>query len=183
MNISGEKGKYFPFELHISLTNMCNQKCIHCYKKAGEVDEKIDYNELLNFLKYMEGKVPFLTLSGGDALMYPYIENILNIFGNTYQICVMTSGFDIKDSSAWGNYNGIEKMTGSSEMYKANNIYDFAGNCLEFTQEVTDISYRISRGGKYDESGSALPASCRYGITPAYPLYTQGARPALYMIP
>ena len=30
--------------------------------------------------------------------MYPYIENILNIFGNTYQICVMTSGFDIKDS-------------------------------------------------------------------------------------
>ena len=25
MNISGEKGKYFPFELHISLTNMCNQ--------------------------------------------------------------------------------------------------------------------------------------------------------------
>ena len=94
-----------------------------------------------------------------------------------------SSGFDIKDSSAWGNYNGIEKMTGSSEMYKANNIYDFAGNCLEFTQEVTDISYRISRGGKYDESGSALPASCRYGITPAYPLYTQGARPALYMIP
>ena len=98
MNISGEKGKYFPFELHISLTNMCNQKCIHCYKKAGEANEKIDYNELLNFLKYMEGKVPFLTLSGGDALMYPYIENILNIFGNTYQICVMTSGFDIKDS-------------------------------------------------------------------------------------
>ena len=64
MNISGEKGKYFPFELHISLTNMCNQKCIHCYKKAGEANEKIDYNELLNFLKYMEGKVPFLTLSG-----------------------------------------------------------------------------------------------------------------------
>ena len=59
---------------------MCNQKCIHCYKKAGEANEKIDYNELLNFLKYMEGKVPFLTLSGGDALMYPYIENILNIF-------------------------------------------------------------------------------------------------------
>lgn len=77
---------------------MCNQKCIHCYKKAGEANEKIDYNELLNFLKYMEGKVPFLTLSGGDALMYPNIENILNIFGNTYQICVMISGFDIKDS-------------------------------------------------------------------------------------
>ena len=94
-----------------------------------------------------------------------------------------SSGFDIKDSSAWGNYNRIEKRTGSSEKYKANNIYDFAGNCLEFTQEVTDISYRISRGGKYDESGSDLPASCRYGITPAYPLYTQGARPALYMIP
>ena len=57
--ISGEKGKFFPIELHISLTSMCNQKCIHCYKNAGTTNENIDYNKLVAFLKYMEGKVPF----------------------------------------------------------------------------------------------------------------------------
>lgn len=82
--ISGEKGKFFPIELHISLTSVCNQKCIHCYKNAGTMNENIDYSKLVAFLKYMEGKVPFLTLSGGDALMYPYIENILEQFGEIY---------------------------------------------------------------------------------------------------
>lgn len=96
--ISGEKGKFFPFELHISLTSMCNQKCIHCYKNAGVTNESIDYNKLVAFLEYMEGKVPLLTLSGGDALMYPYIENILELFGKKYQICVMTSGYSVTAS-------------------------------------------------------------------------------------
>lgn len=96
--ISGEKGKFFPIELHISLTSVCNQKCIHCYKNAGTMNENIDYSKLVAFLKYMEGKVPFLTLSGGDALMYPYIENILEQFGEIYQICVMTSGYSITPS-------------------------------------------------------------------------------------
>lgn len=56
---------------------------------------------------------------------------------------------DITDSKSWGNYNdsiapantgnyekGVEKNTGSNEAWKANNIYDLAGNCQEFTQEV-----------------------------------------------
>lgn len=98
IGISGEKGKFYPIELHVSLTSMCNQKCIHCYKNAGVKNENIDHNKLVAFLKYMEGKVPFLTLSGGDALMYPYIEDILELFGGKYQICVMTSGYSITPS-------------------------------------------------------------------------------------
>ena len=101
MYISGEKGKFFPFEIHVSLTSMCNQRCIHCYKNAGVANENIDYKALIMFLKYMEGKVPFLTLSGGDALMYPYVENILEQFGEKYEICVMTSGYNITSSQIY----------------------------------------------------------------------------------
>ena len=87
-----------------------------------------------------------------------------------------------KDSSSWGNYkdstgnakvvvteNGTEKNkygeqqnTGSSEYWKANNIYDLAGNCYEWTQEAVSTNYRADRGGSCREVGSNSPAFIRY---------------------
>ena len=53
------------------------------------------------------------------------------------------SKFDIDDSSTWGNHgdntadgHGSPQNTGFSESWKANNIYDFAGNFSEFSQEA-----------------------------------------------
>ena len=73
----------------------------------------------------------------------------------------------ITSSSAWGNYENSEKKdTGSNEEWKANNIYDIAGNCYEWTQEAISTSYRTSRGGYGSNSGSNNPASGRYGTIP-----------------
>ena len=84
-----------------------------------------------------------------------------------------------KDSSSWGNYKGTsvkaddgtteikasEKMdvlnTGITTFTMANNIYDLAGNCWEWTQEAYDTDYRGDRGGGYNLSGSNDPASNR----------------------
>ena len=78
------------------------------------------------------------------------------------------SGFSITDSSTWGNYedntadgHGSKQNTGFSENWKANNIYDFAGNFFEFTQEASSTGYRASRGGVYGSYGSRNPASVR----------------------
>ena len=59
----------------------------------------------------------------------------------------------IINSTAWGNYSnstgyaavmdgetkkyGSKQVTGYSEYWKANNIYDLAGNCYEWTQEAS----------------------------------------------
>ena len=83
----------------------------------------------------------------------------------------------IKDSTAWGNYKdstgnaavmdgttkkyGSKQVTGYSEYWKANNIYDIAGNCYEWTQEADDTCYRANRGGAYYFNGSSYPASGR----------------------
>ena len=86
----------------------------------------------------------------------------------------------ITDSRAWGNYiDSIEpantgnyeqdldgtiavpKNTGSNEAWKANNIYDLAGNHEEWTQEVLKADYRACRGGNYHENGADEPASRR----------------------
>ena len=85
----------------------------------------------------------------------------------------------ITNSAAWGNYrdsiapantgnyekdaNGyaIKKNTGSNEAWKANNIYDLAGNCNEWTQEACSTVSRANRGGRYLYDGSSRPASDR----------------------
>ena len=80
----------------------------------------------------------------------------------------------ITNSTNWGNYPdstgnaavmdgetqkyGSKQVTGYSEYWKANNIYDLAGNCTEWTQEANDTNYRASRGDDCNYNG---PASSR----------------------
>ena len=90
-----------------------------------------------------------------------------------------------KDSSTWGNYSnyntannytegtagyeknaGSKQNTGSSENWKANNIYDLAGNVWEWTQEADGTFYRAGRGGGYRSYGSGDPASLRSNVNP-----------------
>ena len=102
-----------------------------------------------------------------------------------------------KDSRSWGNYkdvsvkaddgiteikkSGISSLlnTGVTTFTIANNIYDLAGNCLEWTQEASDASLRIFRGSIYDDTfGPSRPASYRKGDNPDY-----GARSGLRFSP
>lgn len=71
------------------------------------------------------------------------------------------------DSSNWGNYwntkNSPRKLTitGFRKQWCVNNIYDFAGNIDEWTQEYNENSYRIMRGGKYQNYGSDFQVAYR----------------------
>ena len=100
-----------------------------------------------------------------------------------------SSGFNITDSSTWGNYInaagglGTKQNTGYSESWKANNIYDFAGNCWEFTQEAQLTFRRAVRGGYYYSIGSEDPASIRNYYPPTFTYEYYGSRPTLYLIP
>ena len=101
-----------------------------------------------------------------------------------------SSGFSITDSSTWGNYSnntanghGSKQNTGFSESWKANNIYDFAGNCFEYTQEAYSTVGRAVRGGYCSINGSRSPASSRYSHAPTGGSSDDGSRPTLYLIP
>ena len=99
----------------------------------------------------------------------------------------------IKNSITWGNYDnstgnaaamdgttqkyGSKQVTGYSEYWKANNIYDLAGNCYEWTQEAEDAWYRALRGGSYKDNGSYYPASDRAYNGPRSDSYS--SRPTL----
>ena len=97
-----------------------------------------------------------------------------------------------KDSSSWGNYKGTsvkaddgtteikasEKMdvlnTGITTFTMANNIYDLAGNCWEWTQDAVSTSFRDTRGGAYGVGyGSYSPASSSSGSNPVNDSYSK----------
>ena len=89
-----------------------------------------------------------------------------------------------KDSSSWGNYHGTSVKaddgtteikasgdvqvlnTGKTTFTMANNIYDLAGNCWEWTQEASDTFARANRGGVCNNNGSNYPASDRNNYYP-----------------
>ena len=101
-----------------------------------------------------------------------------------------TSNFDITNSSTWGNYSnntadghGSKQNTGFSESWKANNIYDFAGNCWEITQEAIGEGDRADRGGYYGDRGSSSPVFDRVSYNNNNINSFIGSRPTLYLIP
>ena len=85
------------------------------------------------------------------------------------------------DSSSWGNYSGSPKNTGSDTRYKANEIFDLAGNYSDWTQEAVSSDSRVSRGGNCNLSGSRFPAADR-GNNYASDVYgSDSARATLYI--
>ena len=76
------------------------------------------------------------------------------------------------DSRTWGNYSnsignaatgkGSIQKTGTSEYWKANNIYDLAGNVFEWTQEKNSTgTSRANRGGSGRHKGDEYPVATR----------------------
>ena len=91
----------------------------------------------------------------------------------------------ILDSTRMGNYEDSDDTnnpaaTGTNN-YEVKNIYDMAGNVLEWTMEAYDTDCRVVRGGLYYSSGSDSPASERVGSEPGESYNTLGFRVTLYL--
>ena len=108
------------------------------------------------------------------------------------QVCkfISTSGDQVSltDSTSYGNYynsrlsgHGSKQVTGYSECWKANNIYDIAGNCWEWTQEAYGTSVRAYRGGVYNEDGDGATVAYRDIDSPTSIYSVFSSRPVLYL--
>jgi hypothetical protein len=85
------------------------------------------------------------------------------------------------DSRSWGNYSnstapaniagyGIMHISGYSTYWKGNNVYDLAGNLMEFTNEMYS-TWNTHRGGGYPYYGNTDPVAVRNyanAVSPSY---------------
>ena len=90
------------------------------------------------------------------------------------------------DSTGFGNYSDVSNNetipTGSKSSYALNNIYDMAGNVLEWTMESFSSIRRFCRGGYYGCPGDNYPISFRpQPCSPDESFAYTGFRLALYV--
>ena len=111
-------------------------------------------------------------------------DSVLEWFINSN---VRTCSEIAENSTNWGNYwntkNSPRRLveTGRRKKWCTNNIYDFAGNVNEWTQEEKGSSYRVIRGGDYDNGGDDCPVACRNYNYPFCNYYYTGFRATLYI--
>lgn len=145
-------------------------------------------------LAYKRGNLPLIGLSYDEAIVYGSslktdctdVEHCL-IWGSAYDsLCqwIIQSGTktrnDVLDDSTYlGNYSNNDKYhskddvpallpTGSNENWEILNVYDLAGNIVEFTQEKHSNNRIVLRSGNYRVVGRDYPIGDRYFREPPY---------------
>ena len=108
---------------------------------------------------------------------------------------VTTNGkYFVTNSVGYGNFNvsGTEEYdiatstsgpaaTGSSEYFKMKNIYDLAGNVVDWSLEADSTDLRVCRGGVYSSTDrSNTRAGYRSTLYPYYSYSDNGSRTTLY---
>ena len=121
--------------------------------------------------------------------------NFIKTSGDQKDIGISHSSFSYGNYTTYdedGNiaHEGVKENTGSNEEWKANNIYDIAGNCWEWTQEAYSRNIRVRRGGSYMPTNAGgrvdwFPANAyNPHVKKAVPTYSaddQTSRPVLYI--
>ena len=105
--------------------------------------------------------------------------NFIHTSGDQVNLTNSASYGNCKDSTVDGH--GSKRVTGYSDIWKANNIYDIAGNCFEWTQEAGYAGDRAVRGGYYYHNGDRYPVTYRSSYYPTYADSFISSRPTLYI--
>jgi len=62
----------------MEITNKCNERCLHCYIPHQLKNETLDFDLIINILNQLQDLGTLsLTISGGEALLHPKINEIL----------------------------------------------------------------------------------------------------------
>ena len=175
---------YYQDILGFKSTKAMADSFVDEYKKMSESVNK--YSGFYIGRYELTGTVNNPTVKSGDVLtassdeagnwygLYKACKNVINnnsdvkstmIYGCQWDETMSwlkKNGYNTdRDSNSWGNYSGSPVETGN-DSYKANEIYDLAGNYLEWTQEAYSTEYRTVRGNGDDyATGGRLPASGR----------------------
>ena len=103
------------------------------------------------------------TILDGTTLTYQLMRNSTtwgNYYNSTFNYMAASVETPLMTESKKRSI-GIRIPTGSAEYTKTNNVYDIAGNMLEWTTEVNSSYNRVYRGGLYGNNGDSYPASYR----------------------
>ena len=107
-------------------------------------------------------------------------DAIMNFIDPNYSKEDGTCNSFVSNSTDQGWYD--QSSATNCGYYQVNNIYDLAGNVIEWTMEADSLDHRVVRGGVFGRSGLESPVSGRGSYDPDYGgSGSVGFRVALYL--
>lgn len=76
-----------PYFYHIHLHMPCNQRCIMCVPNGRHSSTTLPYEQFVSLFEQIRPYAEHITLIGGEPLLYPRIEDVLNLLSH-YPIVV-----------------------------------------------------------------------------------------------
>lgn len=141
-----------PQIMNIELTTRCPLRCPQCY---CDLDQGKDIKKEIA-IKYIKQaarlKIPFINLSGGETLLYPYLNDLLKLISlNGLKSAIAISGWGFNE-----NKLGELKKSGVDEIYvslngstadinaKSRDGYEYAITALQVLQADQETDYYIN---------------------------------------
>ena len=149
--VVGKKGFCYPIITTVELTSKCNFECLHCYKEAGYKGGCFIETDLaIRALKALEGKTWQVEFTGGEALMHPDFEKIIQAV-NFPSMVLLTNGslLDHISLSTLKRFSSIQiSMYGSSaaeyRKYALSDTFErVCQNIKMLTRENIDVTIAI----------------------------------------
>jgi radical SAM protein with 4Fe4S-binding SPASM domain len=101
LRITGSTDYIIPIHVAIELTYTCNLRCRHCYVPSSpERTEQMPLDRIISLFDLLdEWGVSVIELTGGEPLMHPHFEKILQVALEHFDLIgVITNGTLINDS-------------------------------------------------------------------------------------
>jgi molybdenum cofactor biosynthesis enzyme MoaA len=70
---------HLPYYFHVHLNEPCNQKCIMCVPTGQHGKSVLPFEKFLAFFEQIKPFAEHITLIGGEPLMYPNINEVLDL--------------------------------------------------------------------------------------------------------
>lgn len=143
---------HVPEIMNIELTTRCPLRCPQCYcdlHQGKDIDKETAF-------KYIEQaahlKIPFINLSGGETLAYPYLTDLvasINAKGLSSAIAISGWGFDadkLEELKSAGVDEIYVSLNGSSREVNSQSRdgYEMAINALSLLQADGQLNYYIN---------------------------------------
>ncbi len=151
---------HMPEIMNIELTTRCPLRCPQCYcdlNQGKDIKKEIA-------LKYIEQaadlKIPFINLSGGETLVYPYLTELVAFIsakGLNSAIAISGWGFDaakLKELKSAGVDEIYVSLNGSTQEVneKSRDAYDQAISALKLLQADQELAYYINWVARNDNA-------------------------------
>lgn len=143
----------------LDVTDKCNFRCAHCYKKQDAVGIDLPLDLIEQFLDDVEanGKCNSIVISGGEPLLYSEIEALLNRLNGKYHIRVNTNGYyvdkyidflkTIKNLKVQISMDGYDDNT-FYQIRKNHGFIKIIQNGIEAKKNNIDVYYRATLTSK-----------------------------------